>query len=385
MAVQANSQQVLAYGSMLKSTADAGAELQAFLKSLQIGGDASAIGSRATTLDQALEAARSDNKRFLDSLSNPQKSGLKDITKQLGKADSQLAQQESDLHRKVADAESAGPDVASTAESLDHALTNFQNQQLSLGEKMGIADSNANPEVTFSLQPVKGSVTFGNQPIEITTSGTISGGPAQGGMNTFAVALTEDMSDLQQNMTGVLRAQLDKAPRCGERVAIQNATLTPLVGASLVVTRLHFEHWVCITVAGKETSSEMAEGNGTLEIKLTPAVDVGGDLRFAPEIRRVDAEGVVGDMLRTGALGAELRDKIAASVLSAVRTGGDFKGSLPEAARGYAALRRAKFQDTTSGKLTLLLDGDIRVSSESTASLTNELKTKTSAQASIPR
>ncbi len=112
-------------------------------------------------------------------------------------------------------------------------------------------------------------------------------------------------------------------------------------------------------------------------------------MRLTPEIGRVDAQGLIGELLRSGSLGDILRDKITESVLSAIRQGGDFNATLPAAARGNATLHGAQFQGTGSGKLLVVLDGEIRMSNEQVTSLTSELKKRSSTpetvQATVPR
>lgn len=242
---------------------------------------------------------------------------------------------------------------------------------------MSIGAADKGPDSAFSIPLVKNSINVGNQSIVIVTSGLISKGGAEGGQNIFKLELTADLSDLQQNITEVLRGQLNKADRCGEQIAIQNASLTPLAPASLVVVQLHFERWACF---GKDTMNEMAEGNGTVEVKLTPAVGEDGTLRLTPEIGRINAEGLVGELLRSGSLGDALRTAVAQSVLSTMRQGEDFKVTLPASAQGYATLRRAQFQGTGSGKLMAVLDGEIRVSNEQATALIGELKGRSSSQ-----
>jgi hypothetical protein len=58
-----------------------------------------------------------------------------------------------------------------------------------------------------------------NQPIAIVASGIIS--VAARGHNDYLLKLdlTADLSDLQQNMTGILRSQLDKDEHYGDRIA----------------------------------------------------------------------------------------------------------------------------------------------------------------------
>lgn len=384
LAVQATSQQVIEYTAMLKSTEAAGGELKTLLEQLSKENSASGPTSHTSALDQALERARAENKKFLDKLSEPQKSGLKEICKRLIKADVDLAQQAKELDDrsgdpKSGDAKLPAPTVASSAQGLEHALASFQSLQLDLGTEMSIGVSSNHADSAFNLLPVKNSINFANHPIAIITSGTISRELAEGGQSAFKVELTADLSDLQENITEVLRSQLNKAERCGERIVIHGATLTPLSPASLVVAQLHFERWACATLLGRETNNEMAEGNGMVEVKLTPTVGNDGELRLVAEIGRIDVKGLVGEMLRSGSLGDELRDKIAEAVLSAVRLGGDFKATLPPAAHGNATLRRAQFQGTGAGRLIVALEGEIRVSKEKVTAFTSELRARSAA------
>jgi hypothetical protein len=374
LAVQATSQQVVEYSLMVKSTAAASAELQGFLELLNKPNAGSELASRGATLGHALERARTENRKFLDGLSERQKSGLKEITKKLSKADSDLEQQTKGLDQIAADAKAVAQQIAGSGQTLEHALTAFRSQQADLGKEMSVGAADDGTK-SYAIPPVKNSVNLKNESISITTSGAISAGVAEGGQNTFKLELTADLSDLQNNIGEILRAQLNKADRCGEQIAIRSASLTPQEPAGLVVVQLHFERWACF---GRDTVNEMAEGNGTIEVKLTPAVGEDGTLQLTPEIGRISAEGLVGELLRSGSLGEAVRDAVAQSVLTTMRQSGDFKVMLPATAQGYATLRRAQFQGTGSGKLMAVLDGEIRVSDEKATALTSALKAVTS-------
>jgi hypothetical protein len=371
LAVQATSQQVVEYTLMEKSAAAADAELQGYLALVSKPNAGSELASRGTILDQALERARTENRKFLDGLSERQKSGLREITKKLSKADSDLEQQTKALDQVVGDTKSVAQQIAGSGQSLEHALTVFRSQQADLGKEMnvGAADDGANS--AYAIPRVKNSVNLGGQSISVTTWGEISAGVAEGGQNTFKLQLTADLSDLQNEIGDLLRAQLNKADRCGEQIAVRSASLAPQEPASLVVVQLHFERWACF---GRDTVNEMAEGNGTIEVKLTPAVGEDGTLQLRPEVGRISAEGLVGELLRSGSLGEAVRDAVAQSILTVMRQGGDFKVMLPDAAQGYATLRRAQFQGTGSGKLIAVWGGDIRVSDEKATALTSALK-----------
>jgi hypothetical protein len=379
LAVQATSQQIAEFNLLMKSTEAANVELKSFVEGLGKENNGSAIVSRSAGLDRAIEKARTENKKFLDGFSERQKSGLKEITKKVVKADSDLAQQARALDLEVRAAKAVGPAIVTPGQSLERALASFYNQQRNLGEEMSIGASGDGPDSAFNLPPVKNSVNFPNQPVTITTSGMISQSAADGGQSTYKLKLTTDMSDLQQNIADLLRSQLNKADPCGERIEIHNATLSPQGPAGLVVVQLHFERWTCF---GRATMNEIVEGNGTIEVKLTPLVGEDASVRLAAQVGRVDAEGMIGEMLRSGSLGDALRDKITETVLATVRQGADFKAMLPPAAQGYATLLRAQFEGTGSGKLMAVLDGEIRVPNEKAPALTAELKGRSASQAS---
>ncbi len=367
MAVQATNEQKIAYAAMLKSTAIATTELKAFIEQIGKENNAPKVASHDKTLEDAIETARTLNKKFLEGFSEPQKSGLKEITKRLTKADSEVAQQAKTVDLEV-EANVAAVQMSNSAQSLDREFASFQRAQVDLGEEMSIENPN-DQNIAYNLSPVKVSISFANQPMAITTSGVVSKSVADGGQNTFPVQLTTDISDLQLAIADVLRAQVDKAERCGERIAVQTAALTPEPPASLVEVQLHYERWACL---GKDVN-EMVEGNGTIEVKVTAATAEDGTLRLVAQIGRIDAQGLVGELLRTGSLGDLVRDKVAQSLLSVVRQGADFKAALPAPARSYATLNRVQFQGTGSGKLLVVWDGQIRVSDENLTALTSEM------------
>jgi hypothetical protein len=251
-----------------------------------------------------------------------------------------------------------------------------------LGAPRAIA---AGQDLSFKIPPVKIAVNIENQPIAVTASGVIARVKAERGLNVFKLELVADLSDLQQNITQVLRSQLDRSDRCGERIAIQNATLSPLAPASVVVARLHFERWTCVKVFGKERPNKLVGGNGTIEVKLTPAVQQDSTLRMVPEIGRIEAEGPLGELLRSGSIGAALREKITQALLSAMQKGTNFKATLPPVAQEYAMIKNAQFQDGGSGNLTAVLDGEIRISNEQIKLLANQLKERLASQGGPPQ
>jgi len=376
MAVQATDEQRAAFIKVAQCIQAASDRLKALRGLLQNVPASSPPSDRATTLDEAIEQARASNKNFIASFSSKQKSGLKDIAKKLEKADSDLDKQVKTLDQIVQTSRSDGEPIANSVASLAKELASFQDEQLALGREMGILLPTDGQDLTFNLPKVTNSINVAGQPVSIPASGIVSrqsaGTPNENGRNLFSLKLTADLSDVQHNITAILRDKLTRSPRCGERLEIRQATLTPLAPASLVVARVHFERWVC--PPGRESPMEVAGGDGTIEVKLTPSVEQKAGLGLISEITRVDAERFLRDMLRSGDLGDTLREQIAAAVLSAMQKGTDLKATLPPAAQPSATLQKAQFQDAGAGQLSLVLEGQLQFSEEQTQQFAAQLK-----------
>ena len=328
----------------------------------------------------ALENARNGNQKFLEGFSAAQKNGLKDISKRLAKTDIDLEQGQKRLDQSL-EAKAAAPEVSSNAESLDKTLTDFSNLQLALGREMSITLSTGE-DLAFTLPQVKLSISLQNSKIPVTVSGTLSQIAAQGGQRTFKLELIADLTDLQQNITDLLRSQLDSSETCGQRVSIKQARLTPAAPASLLVVRLHFERWMCLHTSGQQTSTELAESDGTVEMKLTAAIEKEkqNTLVVNAAFGRIDATGMLSDELHSGALGADLQDKAAQLGLSGARAGMDFKMVLPAAVQNSATLQGVKFRDFGVGGLGVVLEGQVEISNEQANQLARQLNQTLSAQ-----
>jgi hypothetical protein len=379
LALQATSQQFAEFQAMVKSTEAARAELQAFLHQVRKENSAAEIGQREG-LVHALENARNGNKKFLEGFSAAQKNGLKDISKRLAKTDIDLEQGQKRLDQSL-EAKAAGLEISSNAESLDKTLTDFSNLQLALGREMSITLSTGE-DLAFTLPQVKLSISLQNSKIPVTVSGTLSQIAAQGGQRTFKLELIADLTDLQQNITDLLHSQLDSSETCGQRVSIKQARLTPAAPASLLVVRLHFERWMCLRGSGQQTSTELAESDGTVEIKLIAAIEKEkqNTLAVNAAFGRIDATGMLSDELHSGALGADLQDKAAQLVLSGARAGTDFKMILPAAVQNSATLQGVKFRDFGVGGLGVVLEGLVEISNEQANQLARQLNQTLSAQ-----
>ncbi len=235
-------------------------------------------------------------------------------------------------------------------------------------------------KTTFKIPPVKIPLDVKGQPIAITASAILTISSRDRNLRIFNLQLTGDLSDLQRNLTGLLSAQLDKDDRCGERVAVQNATLKPAEPASIAVVQLHVERWVCVKVLGKQAAKKLVGGDAQIPIRLTPVIDKDStELQLQPEVGEIQADGSLGELLRSGALGDAIQEKVRNSILSALHKGTDMAATLPLAVQGYVTIRNAEFKDAGDGSLLVILDGEAHITQEQAKQLSDEVKERLAA------
>ncbi len=401
LAVQASPEQRAAFAKIAQYTQTASDCLQLFRRALNQAPTSAAPADQAASLTQALEQARAGNQNFLSSFSEAQKSGLKDATAKLAKAEFDLEKQGKTLDQALRTPKPEHDFINTSAAALEKELAAFQNAQLALASEMSILFS-PGQDATFSLPPATNSVAIAGQSINIPTTGAVSRvyqdeptpetsqAPAPV-PDLFRLHLVADLSDLQLNVADILRHPLARSPRCGERIEVRQATLTPQAPAALLTATLHFEHWVC--PAG-QYPMEVAGGDATLEVKLSPSVEASFEqtpgqnlapsadprLALASEITSVEATGFLRDSLRIGDLGATLRDQITAALLSPLQKAADPKATLPSAAQPNATIQKVRFQDDGADQLSLVVEGKLQFTAAQLEQFAAQLKQRLAAQ-----
>jgi hypothetical protein len=239
----------------------------------------------------------------------------------------------------------------------------------------GMATSACAQNVSFKIPPVKIALTIKDQAITITASALISMVSKDRDINIFHLQLNADLSELQQHITELLSSQLDKDDHCGDRIAIQDATLIPAAPVSLATVHLHYERWGCVKAFGKQQAKRLVAGNAMIPLKLTPGIDENKtQLRLAPEVGTIEADGSLGELLRSGAVGEMIKDKIRTAILSAMQKGTNLSATLPPAVQGYATIENSAFKDAGSGRLMVVLEGQIRITKEQVQELSQRVK-----------
>jgi len=137
IALQGSPGQMVQFRQLTGSTQAARKSAQDLSKLAENAGKTDLLRS-ANPLASALEEVQTDNLNFLQTFSAAQKSGLKEVTKKLGKANSDVTKQSKALNRDLERSRTDGPQISGVAEKLDKALSDLQARQLAIGSEMGI-------------------------------------------------------------------------------------------------------------------------------------------------------------------------------------------------------------------------------------------------------
>jgi hypothetical protein len=170
----------------------------------------------------------------------------------------------------------------------------------------------------------------------------------------------------------VLAAQLNRSDRCGERLTVEKAVLAPEAPAGLLTANVNFERYACVKALGKQIVKRLVGGHGVIEMNLTPSVGENG-IMLAAKVRKIDADGSLGEVLRSGDLGDSIREEIEDSLESAIQKSADLKLTLPGRIGDAATIRTVQFADGGSGRLWLTIAGEVRLSAEQLRGVAKDL------------
>ncbi len=137
IALQASPDQVVQFRRLTESTQVA---RKSALDVLNLAKNASKPDSfrSINPLASALEEFQTNNQNFLHGFSAVQKSGLKEVTKNLRKANSDVTKRSKALEQDLQHSRSAAQQISEGAEKLDKAFSDLQTRQLAIGTEMGI-------------------------------------------------------------------------------------------------------------------------------------------------------------------------------------------------------------------------------------------------------
>jgi hypothetical protein len=373
LAAQATSAQVSAYLSLVKSTRTVISKFEDLRAIVDQPSVSAEWTSKKVEFDESLQKARILNKAFIESFSESQKGALTVVTTKLIRADSRLVDQAKALDASVSDLTTNKGEFASATHRFEKTFTDFREQQRLLGEQMYALPDPGEEQLLFTMPASTNSVTLGDQTIVVRTSSTISRPSTASFDGVVHLRMTANLGDLQQSISSVLQSQLARSDPCGEQVTIQQAMIGTSSPTTDVWVQLHFERWACLGPLPSRTPVEVIEANGSMTVKVTPAVDKDGSLSILTHLEAVEATGMLADMLRSGPLGDAVCAKIKRSFVTALQDSLNLSAVLQPMRPDSATIEAAKFvRDSNGGTLALTLDGHLRLSGEQVAVLNGE-------------
>ncbi len=224
-------------------------------------------------------------------------------------------------------------------------------------------------DLTLKIPPLKTSFQAGGQTISVTAWGTLSGASA----DALRLAFTADLAGLQDNITPLLRAELNRSDRCGERLSVDHAVLGPSEPVAVLTVNLRFERWACAKVFGKEAVKRLVGGNGLVLVTLTPSTGPEG-IGMAAAVKKIDADGSLGEVLRSGSMGASVKEKIATSIQNAIRKSLDLKAALPARVGAAATFESARFVSGPEGHLWISVGAALHLSADEVQALARQMQ-----------
>jgi hypothetical protein len=232
-----------------------------------------------------------------------------------------------------------------------------------------LANAQGSNDATLKIPPQTISFDVNGQPLAIRAWGDL----AYNTSGLIGLGLTADLNDLQTNITPLLRAQLNRSDRCGERLSVESASLVPGSPNANLTANVHYERWGCAKVLGKEVVKRLVGGNGMVVTQLTPSVGENG-IAVNAEVKKIDADGSLGEVLHAGSLGASIQEKIAHSIESAIRKAGNFNSLLPPAVAGVVRIRGVRFAEGEGGRLWLDVRAEATITPEEFRGLASQLR-----------
>jgi hypothetical protein len=232
----------------------------------------------------------------------------------------------------------------------------------------------------FTLPPVKTVLQIQNEPIPVTVTGFVSKAPGGADQAPFKLSLNVDLAGLPDHIPGLLRTQMNQSNRCGERLSIEQATLEPSAPGALLTAHVHFEKWACAKAFGKELAKKLIGGNATIQARLTPAVEEHRSVKLESSVVSIEAEGTVGEALRSGSLGDSLREKIRSSLQASLQKAVNLEAALPPALEPVAAIRSVQFRNAGGGRLSADFLGEVKLSAEQMHAVVDQIKARRDTQ-----
>lgn len=221
--------------------------------------------------------------------------------------------------------------------------------------------------LNFALSDVPGGITVDGQSFQTPVTGRVN--VDFSGRTLYAhLTVDSDLTALQNGLPPIMQRYVNRNDDCNEIINVHTISLAPQGNALRVYAAGHYEDWECpwTEVLGMRIDGgkhRIFEQDGDATILLTPQTN-GDVIWMSVEVVRMNANGLLGELLRTDLFGPWIRDMILQSVPQTIQLG-SIQQQLPPELRGFPIrLTRAAFYDRGSGRLGLRASATITVSPE---------------------
>jgi len=145
VALQASPDQMELFRQLRGSVAEARKQAQEILRiaSAPSSSFEHDLNQHTDPLSDAVDETGKENERLLRSFSPAQKSGLKNTRKKLEKASSEIAKQSQALAQLLDHSGVPASQITGPAEKLEKALSEFESDERSMGNEIGVQDESA--------------------------------------------------------------------------------------------------------------------------------------------------------------------------------------------------------------------------------------------------
>ena len=135
--MEATPDQVARFQKLMRSILSARKYAHEFL---QVGENAAKVDlfHGAHPLTDAVEEAQAQHEQFVNSFSDAQKSGLKELAKKIAKIDAELTKQDKALGQQLDHSNPDAKQMVGIVEKLDKVLSDYETQYRAVGARMGL-------------------------------------------------------------------------------------------------------------------------------------------------------------------------------------------------------------------------------------------------------
>lgn len=166
--------------------------------------------------------------------------------------------------------------------------------------------------------------------------------------------IVADLADFRAQLGPIVRAKMNRDDDCDAKLRVDTVEFLAEPPVATLVATAHYEKWACFLGA----KTRLFEQNGEVQVTVTPEVnDDAIAVRFA--VTRVDADGVLGELLRTSIFGPWITEQIEQAFPKSL-TVGRLRSALPPALKDVpATLSDVSMQDGGAG--TPAIRGTLRL------------------------